>query len=577
MLRPVEIDGELFVELNGDLLPFHESNDGRFVFLDGVWRFLRDYAAHGGAADYFECDDFEVLCESGAGTGKTRSLLEKAYRTAVDYPGSRQFFARNTHKDLADTVLPEWEQFVLGPGHPAIHGDAKPANRRDYRFPNGSVIDLFGMANPDSRMSGQWHRGNFFETHEIKLESWEKMITRLRAIPVLHATTRQPIKYQCTGDTNPHRKSHWANKRCEEPFTVPEELAHLLPPPRPGQKRMTRIKYRHEDNPRWYDHARASWTPAGAHYIGVVLGGLTGPRRERLLYHRWVSEEGLVWPEYDVDIHVVDGEVECNVVNDQRQFWVRIDSWKDGDGKPYRERVARFIAGQDWGSTAAGTFGVLAVTESRLKVVCREVYFRNKSIDWWAEVVDRAQAAYGLDLDACDPSRKDLIEHMNLRMGSRMGRDGKAICRAANNRKQSRGTGDINGLDIVRLALRPPKSKRPDLVFLRDRFPEGVDTVSRDELRLPWSFTTEVEDYLWLKSEDGEPARDETDPTCEDHGCDWVRYACTAEFELARITIPEPKPVTYKPGQIGYTFPPPKERERRKREKRTPFYKPFSN
>ena len=89
------------------------------------------YVAHGGAAEYFECNDVEVLSESGAGTGKTRCYLERALEIAENYPGSRQFFARKTHKDLADTVLPEWEAEVLGPGHPAIH--RSHLGRRDGR------------------------------------------------------------------------------------------------------------------------------------------------------------------------------------------------------------------------------------------------------------------------------------------------------------------------------------------------------------------------------------------------------------------------------------------------------------
>ena len=40
------------------------------------------------------------------------------------------------------------------------------------------------------------------------------------------------------------------------------------------RKRMSRFRYRHEDNPRWYDHETVEWTEECVFYVGQALGAL---------------------------------------------------------------------------------------------------------------------------------------------------------------------------------------------------------------------------------------------------------------------------------------------------------------
>ena len=116
----------------------------------------RTYHAYGGAAELFQCEALEVLYEAGAGTGKTFACLQKANHYARSYPGSRILFTRKTRKSMNESVLPQWEDDVLWPGHPAIVGTASKEHRDYYLYPNGSRVVLGGLDNVDRIMSAQY-------------------------------------------------------------------------------------------------------------------------------------------------------------------------------------------------------------------------------------------------------------------------------------------------------------------------------------------------------------------------------------------------------------------------------------
>jgi phage terminase large subunit len=285
----------------------------------------RVYRAYGGAAEYIKCTDLEALCDSGAGTGKTFSLMHKAHMVANNHPGSRQVFARVTRKSMNDSVLPEWEEKVLWRGHPAIHGTAGPAHRDDYRYPNGSVIVLHGLDNIDRILSSAYDRIYIFQAEEMTgaagIEVWDKLITRLR-------NGKTPY-HQITGDVNPGPANHWINVRANRKICSPcqrgersdgfplivemnEDIGAPVCPECLGvdwQYQMRRIRYRHEDNPRLYDHENRCWRDFGKEYIGNELGRLKGVSRERLLRHRWVAEEGVILDEWDDKVHMLDGKM----------------------------------------------------------------------------------------------------------------------------------------------------------------------------------------------------------------------------------------------------------------------------
>jgi len=257
------------------------------------------YQPRGAAKALFPCRDAECLIVGAAGTGKTRSVLEKVVRWLLKCPGSRGLIARKTRVSMTESVLVTLERDVIPDNpnlYPNLHSQLR-STRRAYAFPNGSELVVEGVDNPDRIMSTDYDIIACFESLELVEDDWEKLTSRLR-------NGKMPFQ-QAIADCNPGPPSHWLNQRANRPYSVPEALKDFLPLARPGQRQMTRLNSRHEDNPLLWDSDKMTWTPQGAVYMSK-LHSLTGARKLRLLSGLWASSEGLVYGEdFDPAIHVI--------------------------------------------------------------------------------------------------------------------------------------------------------------------------------------------------------------------------------------------------------------------------------
>ena len=434
-----------------------------------------DYRPGGAAAELFQTKSPEVLIEGPAGTGKTRAVLEYVNYLCEAYPGIRVLLFRKTRNSMSESVLVTWEEKVLWDGHPAKVGEAQRNNRQNYRYPNGSHVVVGGMDNSDRIMSTEYDVAACFEATEISQEDWEKVTTRLRnnVLP-----WQQGI---C--DCNPGSQYHWLNLRA-------------------NRGRMERLLSRHTDNP-----------SVTKEYLDM-LDALSGAQRERLLLGRWVSEEGLVYDEYDPALHIVD--------------------------RPEVEMKWHF-ATVDWGFRAPGVFQVWGVTGDRDLYRVAEVYQTEKDYDWWADVAVALHEEYDLLQVACDPAEPRSIEMLNDRLGFPGGRDTARIATRADN--------DIMaGLDMVRWALRPQRKDRPRMYFVKNALRYGRDP-KLDEAMKPCCTEEEFPGFVWFKQADGRPIKEQPDPSCSDHGLDCVRYA--AMFAWERNLDMEAPESSFAPGSMG--------------------------
>ena len=414
-----------------------------------------EYAPKGGAAELFRCRDPEVLIEGPAGTGKTRASLEYLNFVCERFPNLRVAICRKTRKSMSESVLQTWEDHVLWPGHPAIVGDASRHNRFFYTYPNGSHVVVAGLDNPDKIMSTEFDVVFVAEATEASLEDWDKLNSRLR-------NHKLPWNEQAIADCNPGSQYHWLNQRANKGM-------------------MTRILSRHEDNP----HVDAPYLRK--------LRNLTGARRDRLYLGLWVSEEGLVYDNWDPARHVVDV------------------TWE------LKEKIKWTFASVDWGFRNPGCLQVWGVDGDSNMYMLAEVYRAQKDLDWWAEQVIKLDEEFdGLQTIVCDPAEPRSIQVFNDRLGEARGRPMASVCRKADN--------DIMaGVDMLRWGM-GQDGETPRMFFGRNVL-RGGRCPECDESMAPACTTEEFPGIVWLKAADGKPVRELPDPACPDHGENAARYA----------------------------------------------------
>jgi hypothetical protein len=220
----------------------------------------------------------DLLIVGPAGTGKTFGILDVLHCLLEDYAGLRFLLCRQTRKSLNNSVLDTYERLIL-PRHnmESIARGLKRKNRDSYDYPNGSVLAIGGLDNPDRILSTAWDLVYINEAIEVEEEAWDTLASRL-------ARPGQDDRLGfLLGDTNPGDPSHWLKKRIEDGRTTPWDTDHRA-------------------NPVLFDAVLGEWTDAGIRY-NAQLDKLRGTRRKRLKEGLWAAGEGQ-WFETFGDSHI---------------------------------------------------------------------------------------------------------------------------------------------------------------------------------------------------------------------------------------------------------------------------------
>lgn len=405
------------------------------------------YVPRGAAAALFASQVSELLIAGPAGTGKTRAALQKIHHLAETYPGSRHLIVRKTRASLTESALVTWEEKVVPFGHECLDGPRR-AFRQNYRYPNGSVVVVGGMDKASRTLSTEYDSVFVPEATELSEDDWELLIRPLR-----YGKTPYP---QLLGDTNPDRPGHWLKRRCDAGRT-------LL------------LESRHEDNPLLWDQESGEWTEFGRKYL-ENLDRLTGPRRLRLRFGRWVQAEGVVYEGWEPAIHLVD---RFEVPGD----WSRVLVIDFGFTNP-------FVA-QWW-----------ALDNDGRAYRYREIYHTRRLVEDHARRIKELHAgepspvAVVCDHDAED--RATLERYL-----------GWPTIPAIKDRSP--------GFQAVAARLRPAGDGKPRLLFLRDSLDERDPDLA--DANKPCCTEEEFDGYIWKNAGTKEDAVKEND-----HGMDAVRY-----------------------------------------------------
>jgi PBSX family phage terminase large subunit len=401
----------------------------------------------------------EIIIDGPAGTSKTwsiglvvRALLEK-------HPRVRGAMVRKVRADIANSVGRTWEEFILGPDHYLVAGAVKRENRISYQFNNGSELFVGGLDRDTRLFSTEF---DFFwvnEGIELSEANWEYLSRALRNYKLPGGQFRLM-------DTNPVEPSNWVNRRGD-------------------REDVYRVVTSHRDNPAYF-RPGFGWTAKGIDYV-ETLRTMSGVRRDRLLYGKWVAAEGAIWPEFDRSVHVRPRS-EC-----PKQF-------------------RYYIGSQDFGTRAPGCFQVWGVDRKAhgdVMWLLYEVYQTGKDTEWWAAEIAEAYTRFPMQRIVCD-HEPDRIEFQN-RYLARGDFRAPAICTLA---KKDRTAGN----QVVRAMLNPNQIGGPRIFFCEDALvrtdPELMDS------RRPTKTIDEIDSYVFREPKNEEDkALEIPDPNCVDHGC----------------------------------------------------------
>lgn len=452
----------------------------------------RPYTPFGSALQLWHDERPEILVSGPAGTGKSRACLEKLHSCAEEFDGIRGLILRKTRESLVESALVTWEQHVVPPDHPCLRGPAR-ASRRVYRYPNGSEILVGGLRASGKDMtqkimSTEYDIVYIQEAIELTAEDWEKVTTRLR-------NGKLPWQ-QLIADTNPDAPTHWLKKRCDAGATAI-------------------LESRHEENPVLWDRAVGKWTEKGAKYI-AKLDALTGNRKQRLRYGRWVQAEGVVYSEWDRAKHIISRDK--GIPAD----WARFISIDFGYTNPF---VALF-----WARDPDG------------RLYCyRQIYLTGRIVAEHAKQIREIHNA-GYPVGAaskppaavvCDHDAEDMATLRQCLPGWNIVPARKSIDR---------------GIEAVKARLAPAGDGKPRLYFIDGNLVQRDQEL--DDQKRPVCTEEEFDSYVWSKGNakaGGTLEKDE--PTKEnDHGMDACRYMVAhLDLESAKGTVPKTTQLLHTP------------------------------
>lgn len=415
----------------------------------------RNYQPRGAAAELFAYQGREVLISGPAGTGKSRAALEKINQHCIEYPGIRVLMCRKTRASMSESVLVTFEDKVLGSDNPMVADGPQRTHRHSYQYPTGSEIVIGGLDKPSRLMSTEFDIIYIAEANETELTDLESLSTRLRNF-------KMPYQ-QLIADTNPDHPNHYLKKRADS-----------------GAIKM--LYSVHKDNPRLWDAEKQAWTPEGVIYL-ATLEALSGVRKDRLYYGKWVQAEGAVYDQYNESIHLMN---RFEIPRDWRRFRV-IDF---GYTNPF---VCQWWA-QDH--------------DGRLYLY-REIYMSQRTVASHAAQIKELSAGEVFD-------RPVIADH---------DAEDRATLAAAGIQTKAAAKDISTGIQAVQERLKVAGDGKPRLFILRDSLVERDQRLA--DLHRPTCTQDEFTGYIWPKGIDGKAVKES--PIKEnDHGMDAMRYLVKA-------------------------------------------------
>ena len=417
------------------------------------------YTPYGAARNFWECKDREVLLHGPADTGKTRVCLEKLHELLRKYSGSHSIIARRFRSDLKESTIFVLMEYVYE-NDPGKYGVTVIGgkNPREFHYDNGSRIISKGLDEPQGTLGGAYDFAFVSQAEELNEAQWNILASRVSG-----RAGNSPYP-QLMADANPGPPFHF--------------LMH--------REGLNKFKSRHVDNPEIYDQETGEILDSGRGRIDTLMN-LTGIERERLYLGNWAAAEGLVYDDFDPDIHVCD---------------------------PVPDGGARFLS-IDFGYRNPFVCQWWMVDHDDRLILTREIYHTGLLIEDVAEDIMNItwEAGEWITDVVCDHNAEDaatLEKHfMTSTTPAIKGRDSI-----------------LGGINLVKQRLKVLDDGSPRIHIASDAL--YVEDRGLLELKQPYSTRHEFGAYLWRKRGargSNENSYDDAPVDKNNHGMDALRYA----------------------------------------------------
>jgi phage terminase large subunit len=457
---------------------------------------VHEYRPRGAAYDLFYTYNLEeydeVLFEGVAGGGKSLAYAHFVNRACIMYPGIQILMVRKYRDTMSESCMKTLEDQVINLCIPVVTQGRDRTQRPHYQYPNGSRIVCCGITDEEKIKSTEWDIVWVNEATEISLPGYEMLLSRLRP-----SGKRKSPYSLIISDCNPSYAAHWLNQR-------------FMPDPKTKLRRL-RLRSSHKDNPQYWDDIAHEWTPEGVRYM-AILDSLSGARRERLYKGLWVSEEGLVYEEFEPRYHVIN----------RRDL----------------PTIEYYFSSVDWGFRNAGVMQIWGVDARQAMYLVHETYRTQQTVDFWADEAVRLYLEFRPVAFVCDPASPEKRAQFNDRLSRfRAGKIARLAIEANNDREA--------GMQEVKSALlrarhapncradcdREDKHGLARLYFCDDALRNGRDPNLATERGRSVCTVDEIQTLVWLKTADGRPIQEKWDDSIPHDGLDALRYAAMFNWQ----------------------------------------------
>lgn len=279
----------------------------------------------------------------GYGNGKTSAMIIKVLKVAKDYPGANILVARSTYPKLNDTIRRVFVEFC-----PEKWIESFPLSKsgdNTCTLTNGTKVNFRYIAQrrttDDGGSSSNLLSATYdlicvdqIEDPEIVHKDFMDLFGRLRGDTVYRGTDptmpRTGPRWMLVS-SNPTR--NWVYKKIIEPYHHFKQTGLIRPELLAYKDEKGDVIYK-DGVPQLMLEVVEGSTYTNAHilpadFISGLESSYTGQMRDRFLLGGWAAYEGLVYPDFDENVHMQRDDVIRMYLRDLYQDRVKV-TWLEG-------------------------------------------------------------------------------------------------------------------------------------------------------------------------------------------------------------------------------------------------------